>query len=78
MQDKETTDQKEGGFLLTGGVLEGESSALALHGCVEVVLNGIIRSARHQLGHFGPLGPKLGEQLENQLILLGREGRLVN
>lgn len=43
-----------------------------------MVLDSIIWPTGHELGHLSPLGTKLLEQLEDELVLLGCEGRLVN
>lgn len=59
-------------------ILKAESPTLALHRCVEMVLDGVVGSARHELGHFSPLGAKLLEQLEDEFVLLGCERGLVN
>jgi len=53
-------------------------SSLALHGCVEVVLDGIVRAARHVFGHLGPSGSHLVIQLHDLSFLFRGKGCLVD
>lgn len=58
--------------------MKTEASSFSLHGCVEVVLDGVVRATWHHLGHFSPLGSKLLEQLEDEFVFFCCEGRLVD
>lgn len=53
-------------------------SSLALHGCVEVVLDSIVWAARHVFGHLGPSGTHLIVQVHDLSFLFRGKGCLVD
>ena len=56
----------------------GPTTLLALHGRVEMVLDCIVRTARHMFGHLGPLGPELVVELQDTHVFFMTEGGFVD
>lgn len=54
------------------------AALLALHGCVEMVFDCVVRSPGHMLGHLCPFGSELVVELKDSHVFLMSEGCLVD